>query len=50
VGTGTTPYTFLGNTFGSLALLLGVVLGVAAPAVAARREKQAAEEKEEEDY
>lgn len=50
VGTGTTPYTFLGNTFGWLALLLGVVLGVAAPAVAARRERRAAEEKEEEDY
>lgn len=50
VGTGTTPYTLLGNTFGWLALVLGVALGVAAPAVAARRKRQTADEKEEEDY
>ena len=47
VGTGETLYTLLGNTFGWLALVLGVVLGVVAPAMAARRERRAAEDKEE---
>ena len=47
VGTGVTLYTLVGNTFGWLALVLGVALGVAAPAVAARRERQAEEDQEE---
>jgi apolipoprotein N-acyltransferase len=46
-GSGATLYTLLGNTFGWLALVLGLVLGVAGPATAARREKQAEEDEEE---
>jgi apolipoprotein N-acyltransferase len=46
VGTGVTPYTLLGNTFGWVALVLGLGLGVAAPAMAVRRERRAADESE----
>ena len=47
VGTGETLYALIGNTFGWLALVLGVALGVAAPAMAARRKRQADDDKEE---
>jgi apolipoprotein N-acyltransferase len=47
VGTGETLYALVGNTFGWLALILGVALGVAAPAIAARRKKQAEDDEEE---
>jgi apolipoprotein N-acyltransferase len=47
VGTGETPYALVGNTFGWLALILGVALGVVAPTMAARRKKQAEDDKEE---
>jgi apolipoprotein N-acyltransferase len=47
VGTGVTPYTLVGNTFGWLALVMGVVLGVAAPATAVRRERRAGADKNE---
>ena len=48
VGTGETLYTLMGNTFGWLALLLGVALGVVAPGFAVRRERREEEDKEEE--
>ena len=48
VGTGATLYTRLGNTFGWIALVLGVVLGVAAPWFAARQERREEDKKEEE--
>ena len=48
VGTGETPYALLGNTFGWIALVLGVVLGVAAPWFAARQERREEDKKEEE--
>jgi len=48
VGTSETPYALLGNTFGWIALVLGVVLGVAAPWFAARQERREEDKKEEE--
>jgi apolipoprotein N-acyltransferase len=47
VGTGETLYALVGKTFGWLALILGIALGVVAPTMAARRKKQAEDDKEE---
>jgi apolipoprotein N-acyltransferase len=46
VGTGVTPYAWVGNAFGWLALILGVALSVAA--IVAGRQRRLAEEDEEE--
>jgi apolipoprotein N-acyltransferase len=48
VATGETLYALMGNTFGWLALLVGVALGAVAPGFAIRLERREEEDKEEE--